>query len=322
VRLLLVELNRFRSRRAVVLILVAGLLIVAWMALSTIRQTRTPSATELEGARQAAAQAQGDADQEYLNCQKDPTAYMGPGTTADQCQRWAPGYEDFLPHSQLSLAEERGDTGKGAIILLAGLAIIVGATYAGADWATGSMSNQLLFKPRRIPFWTAKAVAVTLGVTAVAAVILAGLWGSYLLTAEARGIGHSPGFVQSLSREVLRGLALIAGGALGGYSLTMLLRSTVGTLALLFAYSVGGEALIANLPITKVGRWSLGNNVFGWLDNGHEVFDDSIKCVPSLTGECNQSYVVSMMQGATYLGITLLVVVLVSLLLFRRRDVP
>jgi ABC-2 type transport system permease protein len=322
VRLLLVELDRFRSRRAVVLVLLAGLVIVAWMAFSTLHRTRPASATEIEGAKQQAAQAQEQAQQDYLACQKDPESYMGPGTTADMCQPYTPRYQDFLPHSQLILEEERGDTGKGAIVLLAGLAIIIGATFAGADWSTGSMSNQLLFRPRRIPMWAAKAVAVTFGVTVVAAIVLAALWGTYLLAADVRGIGHGPTFLHDLSFQVLRGLGLIAGGALGGYALTMALRSTVGTLAALFAYSVGGEALIANLPFHKVGLWSLSNNVFGWLDDGTQVYDDSIRCAPDPNTPCIQTYVVTLAHGATYLGATLLVVVLLSIVLFRRRDVP
>ncbi len=102
----------------------------------------------------------------------------------------------------------------------------------------------------------------------------------------------------------------------------MLLRSTVGTLALLFFYSVGGEALVANLPVDRVSQWSLANNVFAWLDNGIQLYDESITCTgPQIQG-CDQSYTLGLEHGATYLGVMLVAALVVSLLMFRRRDVP
>ena len=38
--------------------------------------------------------------------------------------------------------------------------LLLGTTFAGHDWNTGSMSNQLLFEPRRERVWLAKALAV------------------------------------------------------------------------------------------------------------------------------------------------------------------
>jgi len=110
----------------------------------------------------------------------------------------------------------------------------------------------------------------------------------------------------------------VAGGALGGYALTMLLRSTVGTLALLFFYAVGGEALIGSLPLHHADQWRLSHNVFAWIDDGAEVYG----WVPCGGGQCQESYVVSLAHGATYLAFTLLAAVAVSLVLFRRRDIP
>ena len=43
------------------------------------------------------------------------------------------------------------------VILLAILMMLAGTTFAGHDWASGSVSNQLLFEPRRPRVWAAKA---------------------------------------------------------------------------------------------------------------------------------------------------------------------
>lgn len=321
-RLLLVELNRFRSRRAIALMMLAAVLLIGWMTIDTIWSSRVVSASEIAAAKDQAAQEMESAQDDYQQCLDDPESYFGTDDMgADDCELYEPDYRWYLTRQPLMLEEELGDTGEGAIIVLAGLAIIIGTTFAGADWATGSMSNQLLFRPRRLQVWSAKAGALVLGVTVVAAVVLALQWGAYLTTAEIRDIGHSPDFMSDLWQKLARALALVAAGGLGGYALTMLLRSTVGTLALLFFYSVGGEALVSILPFEKVSQWSLGSNVFAWLDNGVEVYDDTLPC-PDPSVECYQSYVLSLEHAAGYLGVMLLVAVVVSLVLFRQRDVP
>ena len=47
------------------------------------------------------------------------------------------------------------------MIVLAILMMLAGTTFAGHDWASGSVSNQLLFEPRRPLVWAAKAAVVT-----------------------------------------------------------------------------------------------------------------------------------------------------------------
>ena len=123
--------------------------------------------------------------------------------------------------------------------------ILVGTTYAGADWATGSMSNQLLFEPRRLRVWATKALTAFLVCGVAAGVLLGAFWVALSLTADARGIATATPVLEQIRWMTARGVALAALGGLGGYALTMLLRHTVGTLALLFVYAAGGEALLA-----------------------------------------------------------------------------
>ncbi|HSV38054.1 MAG TPA: hypothetical protein VLI04_04785 [Nocardioidaceae bacterium] len=316
------ELHRFRARRAVALMLLGVTLLVAWMTIDTVWSTRSVSETEIAAAKEQAEQEVESYKAEYDRCVADPEAYFGsPDIPVSECQLFESDYTWYLTRAPLSIEQEVDDTGKAAVIFLAGIAIIVGATFAGADWTTGSMGNQLLFRPRRLQVWAAKAAAVALGATAVAAVVIAAQWATYFVTADVRGLGHSPGLVQEVVETGLRGLALVAGGAVGGFALSMLLRSTVGTLALVFFYSVGGEALVAVLPIDQASRWSPANNVFAWLDNGIEIYDESIVCQPR-DMDCMQMFTLSLTHGAVYLAALLALVVVASALLFRRRDVP
>ena len=173
-------------------------------------------------------------------------------------------------------------------MLVAALMIIVGTTYAGGDWHTGSISNQLLFEPRRTRVWVTKALVALVGCGLVAAVLLAAFWAALALVADARGIATGPGTVSVIAWESLRGVALAAAGGLGGYALTMLLRHTVGTLALLFAYAAGGEALLALLPVDGSARFSPTYNLFAWVRDGVRVYDQSVVCSPSQGPTCDQ----------------------------------
>ena len=323
-RLVLVELTRFRARRAIALMLLAGVLLGALMATTTLWDTRPVSAADMA---RAEAQVQRDMSSQWFKrelarCEKHPDRYNGDGATAADCaESMTPRPEWYLERRPLVLDEVRHEAGIGLVVLLAGIMVIIGTTFAGADWASGSMSNQLLFEPRRAKVWFAKAAAVLVGAMVASALILTAFWAAMFVAADVRGISTGASVQEAIRAEAFRGVLLAGFGALGAYALTMLLRHTVGTVAVLFAYAIGGTAVIAALPISGVGRWSVGNNVTAWLQDGYEFYDGTIACKPG-AGACDQMVNVTLGQGATYLGVTLAVVAVASLLLFRRRDIP
>jgi hypothetical protein len=207
------------------------------------------------------------------------------------------------------------------VVVLAGAAIVLAATFSGADWSSGAMGTQLVFEPRRLRVWVAKAVAVVLSTVMAAALLSAAFWGVLYAVARARGLPVPGATVTAVLEQSGRGVVLVAAAALGAHALTMLLRSTVGTLGLLFGYAVAGEIVVASLPLDKVSQWSLANNVQAWISDGLRVYDEST-CSGSAgaRGGCDPTYLLSGAHGAAYLAVLLLVVVLVSPPAFRRRD--
>ena len=323
-RLVRVELGRFLSRRAVALLLLVAALVTLLLAAGVVWDSRPVSGTQLAGAQAQAATAAADRDvrHEIDTCRQHPRAFFGPGARPRQCDRQLlPRVEDYLPRVPLDVADVRNGRGLVLTIALVVLAIVAGTTYAGGDWATGSMTQQLLAVPRRGKVWLAKAAAVTLGTALAVGLLLGGFWLVVTLVAIGRGAPIGDPVAELVRWQVARGVALAAAGGLGGFALTMLLRHTVGTIALLFAYTVGGEALGSVAPFDEVGRWSLGSNVMAWLRDGTRVFDDSIVCRSSVA-VCDQHYRVGLAHGATYLGLLLAVALLVSWLSFRHRDLP
>ena len=324
-RLLRVELSRFFSRRAVVLLLLAAALLTALIAGTTIWNTRPVSAADLASAKAQVEQlvSSPEFQDDLQTCRDNPEQFFGPGSTSTDCdQSLVPRPQDYLNRATLDLRQELRSNGIAVVVVISALMIVVGTTFAGSDWATGSMSNQLLFEPRRLRVWTVKAVAALLGCTVAAAVLVVAFWAALWLAADARGLATSAQVQEQIRWMAVRGIALAGLGGLGGYALTMLLRHTVGTLALLFVYAAGGEALLALAPVEGSARFSLSNNVFAWIRDGVRVYDQSVVCAPSQPMTCDQRLTISLAHGATYLGVLLLLTLVVSALVFRRRDVP
>jgi len=323
-RLLAVELNRFRSRRAIALLVLAAAVLAVVLAGVTAWNTRPLSAVD-----RADATAQADLEgekpeiqQAVRACRAAPEEFLGPEATAAKCQdALVPGPEAYYPRHELSFGRALSTSGLGLslAVVVASLMVIAGCTFAGADWASGSMTNQLLFVPRRTRLWLAKAGAVTISSGAVALVVISGFWVILALVASARGVSLPSRDVTRVVWHVLRATALAMGAGLGAFALTMIFRHTVATLALLFVYSIGGEIVVNLLPFAGPARWSVGNNALGWLATRYHYFEATVTCSPR--EGCSSTQTMTHLESGTFLGVLLVVAVVFSLLWFSRRDV-
>jgi ABC-2 type transport system permease protein len=323
IRLLRVELTRLRWRRAVRILVLAAFLIVGFTAAVTIWDTRPVSPEDLSSAEaQLAKEMRQPYVQEQLDdCLADPEQYLGPGANTDGCEAATqPQLEWFIQRQQLGIATVVEEASPTLTYTLISLLMLSAATYAGADWNSGSMSNQLLFISRRGRVWLAKALAVALTAAVIAALALAVFWGLLWWTASTRDIETSEEVWRQLGGIAGRTVALCAVAAVGGYALTMLFRSTVATLGLLFAVSVVGSILIQLIPIAGIGRWGVGPNVSGVLLDGAKYFDYSL-CRDS-TEECNAEQILTLGEGVRYLSAMAVLAVGLSWWSFRRREIP
>lgn len=320
-RLVRVELARYRSRRIIALLLLLAALLAALVAAKSAWDTRPITAQEAATARaNSEMEPDGEVKSQLDRCLADPEQYLGTGTTAQDCRdNFTGNASNFLPRKPLDLTGTLKGNGLGVALAVAGLLVIAASVYAGSDWASGSMSTQLLFESRRGRVWTAKAAAVTLASGLAALVTIGGFWLAMYLVAVDRDVPHGSAVMSDVGWHLLRAVLFAMGAALGAYALTMLFRHSVATLALLFAYSVGGEILTYLVPVDNVGRWTLGNNVYGWLETRMEFFDPTAHCARS--GDCDELAHIGHLQGGLYLLALLLVAAVVSVLVFRRRDV-
>ena len=323
-RLLAVELDRFRSRRAIALLILGSVVLAVVLAGVTAWQTRPLTrADRNDAAAQAALEGKKpEIQQQVQACRSAPQDFLGPSATAEQCEAaMVPGPDAYYPRDPLSLRHALSPDGLGLplALVVVSLMVIAGCTFAGADWSSGSMANQLLFVPRRPRVWLTKAAAVTVGAGVVTLVAITGYWVILGLVAQAREIDVPTSHVTHVLWHVGRTAAMAMGAALGAFALTMVFRHTVATLALLFVYSIGGEILVNLLPLDGAARFSLGNNALGWLAVRYRYFDASVSCAP---GErCSSMQSMTHLESGTFLGILLVIAAAVSLLWFSRRDV-
>jgi ABC-2 type transport system permease protein len=315
--LIRVEVTRYRARRAIALLILLAAVLSAFVAFKSAWDTRPPSSSEIATAKaQADVQAQrSDIRNDVASCLKSPADYLFYGATAEDCHdQLTPAPESYLPRKTLDLTGTLKGNGLGLAILVIGLIIIAASMYAGSDWSSGSIRNQLLFESRRSRVWAAKAVAVTLTSGLAAVLVLGGFWLAMYLVAADRGVPHGSTVMDDISWHLVRAVVLAMAAGLGAFALTMLFRHSFATLAVLFAYSIGGELVVGLLPIDGIARWSLGNNVFGWLETRREYFG----C--SRLGDCSREHI-GHLDAGLYLLVALALTLVASWATFRRRDV-
>lgn len=324
IRLLRVELTRLRWRRAVVVLLAACVLVPLVIFGTHAWDTRPVSESQLADAQAQLERelAGSNVERQIERCERRPDRY---GIEPEQCAEMVgPQLDWFLYQPQLDLQDTLDQQGLAVFVFVAGLLMLAATTFVGADWNSGSMSNQLLFEPRRTRIWLAKAGAVTVLVAAATAAILAAFWAGIWLLASSRDIETATTVVRDIQWTSLRAVGLAAVAALGAYAVTMLFRSTVFTLGALFAVVVGSTVVLAGFGVSE--RWMPHANVQAVLADGTRYFRQpppSCYDRPSPEGlDCREFATLTSADGALYLGAFLLLAVVLSVWSFRRRDVP
>jgi len=330
-RLLGVELTRLRWRRAVLALLAAAVVIPAFVFGAIAWETRPVTSADLAQAQQMVEQ---ERDRGYVRrslerCLERPEEFGVIDTDDLQaaCEEVVlPQVEWFLTRQPLDLEQQLDETGSAIPVVLFVLLLLAGATFVGADWTSGSMSNQLLFEPRRTQVWAAKAGALVLAAAAVAAIAQAAFWLGLASLVRARDLPAPDDVWAQLPGLIGRGVILVAGAALLGYSLTMLFRSTVATLGIVFAVAVAGTFVIAVLPLGGDNeRWMVQTNLLAFVQNGTDYYNSqvSVTCVGDGTGQdCTGLRRLSLAGATAYLGTLLVASVALGLATFRGRDVP
>ena len=315
-RLLGVELSRLRSRRAYAVLIVLGIVLVTLVIGGNAYSHRPVSEAEMQQ-----AQAMADRQNDSRFVQRDiERCEAGEGFPRNfDCDQLRVRPEWFLSRSPLDLAEDNKALLAGITAGLAILALLIGATFIGAEWAAGTVSTLLLFQPRRTPVWLAKAVAVFLGTAVPAALLIAIGFGARYAIARQWGVADVPPEVFSNLAWMGARAALVVGlAALGGYAVVMGLRHTAAVLGLVLGYALAGEAVL-RMVWDSSERWLLSNHLIAFIGDGvkRRIYPEFCQ------GRCRPQVIeITMADAALYLGVLTGLALLASWVVFSRRDVP
>ncbi|UUW88581.1 hypothetical protein ABFU82_08440 [Nocardioides sp. WV_118_6] len=332
-RLLRVELIRLVRRRAVLVLLLVALVVPVVVGVAITLDTRPPSAAALADAK---AQVERDRkDPAYAEsleqCIADPVNFGGIQSTDKAeierlcTEQTQPQVDWYLYVNDLDLATEiTQGSGIALVVILGLLMMVLGTTFTGHDWASGSVSNQLLFEPRRARVWAAKAIVVTGVALVLSALVLSAYWLGLNAVAASRDLPSGGAVLLDCLQMGWRGAGVVAAAALCGFALTMLFRSTVATLGILFGVALVGGIVLAVLGVS--GRFDPALNTLAVVADGATYYVDA-PCPPEqgidMAGAtCSEERTLTFASGAAYTGTAVGGSAVLSLLWFRRRDVP
>lgn len=319
-RLLLAELNRIRLRRMSWITLAVVVLALAGLTAIGINLMSPPSEAERAQARAIVAEQltywEQSREQELASCQQ----YQG--LSEQECLAQ---YESYKPTEEMFLSPAVDfDAAAGLVLnlttyLIALAALFVAASVIGADLSTGAMANWLTFLPRRVPVFLSRLVAVVLAVGVVAAV----LQGAVLLTLRLLAARYdSPlGDVGAVLATGARSLLVVVALAVVGFTVACLARHTIAALGvvLAFGFVVIVKSILSGLEsVQRMAPWFPEINLQAILSDGYTYVVTEQR--PGQEGATTE-LTVGLGQALGYWGILLAALVVVSLLVFRRRDV-
>jgi ABC-2 type transport system permease protein len=311
--LLWVELRRFCNRRAVVVLVVLGALAIGAVAAGVLYENRPVTESE-----RAAAVAEAEMYNNEPATQRRIARCVERGSTEEQCvQRFGFSPEFLLYRSQLKPHQF-----KLWLIPMVGIAaavsLLIGSTFVGADYSSGSIGTQLVFEPRRSRVWGTKTAAVALGTGAFTVVALALANGAIWFAAQAWDRPMRDGLFTDYASAAGRGVLLVMAAGVGGYAIGVLSRHTAAALGLLAVYGIAGEAVM-RLVWPSTERWLLSNHLVAWVGGDWRLEQYNDAC---FSGDCLPRVIEFTIPGTlTYLGLLAVAVAGVSLLVFQRRDV-
>ncbi|MEJ7741981.1 MAG: ABC transporter permease subunit [Nocardioidaceae bacterium] len=312
-RLLTVELRRLISRRAVVILMLLCTLGAGAIAAGTIYNSRPVSAAEI-----AAAQREADEMNREPWMQRQLERCERSDQDGSRCERNIAMRPEYLLTRQPLDPTDWNIWLLSMAALVGAIGVLIGATFIGADYASGSLTTQLLFQPSRLKVWGAKAGALLIGIGALALLSLGGanlaLW--LAATAWDRPLGE--GLVGDWSAGVGRSMVFAALASVVGFAIVVLARHTAAALGLIAVYALVFETVVRGVwPGSE--RWLPSNHFIAWVQGRWRVqtygdCSNNGRCRPVVTR-------FDLLDAAVYLGLLGLVIALASLLVFRRRDV-
>jgi len=312
-RLIGAEVIRLLSRRFTLIASVIVLLALCGFQFIINSELRPPTAAEQ-------AEAQRFFEEQHRYWEENERSCTASAAPPD-CRYPEPQFSDFNyvpPFDEVtSMALQV------AIYLVALAALMVAGSFIGAEFSTGSIANWLTFIPRRGQVFTAKLVTVMV-FSALASAAATGLMlGAAVLLARLYDIPvvKLAAMTSMLGRGVLAGVAL----AVVGFCIGLVGRHTAAAIGVLLGYLF--VWFVRNGPLGQAGwaqrltPWTPEANLAAIVDRGYHYSVPIRSVGPDGLSVDFAERTVGLTHGLIFWGVLLLVIVVGSALIFRRRDV-
>ena len=318
-RLIWAEVTRLLSRRLTGIAMIVILLGVAGYQLVVNDALSAPSGDELAAAERSYQQAHQDwaAGREQYEKECRDT-----GAPPDECVIPEPTLAEFSGDST-PFKEATSVALRLSTLFVAFVTFTIAASFIGAEYTSGSITNWLTFVPRRSHVFWSKLLAVAgfavlLGTLAATLV----LGGSLML---ARVHGSDIEAIPELAGVGVRGVLSVVVLAVLGFCVGLLTRHTAGAIGILLAALVVCFVRIGVLGsqawAQRITPWTPEGNIGALIDKGYNYAVPVEMVTPDgVTVELVEG-VVSLTHGLVYWSIILTLVIMGSLLIFRHRDV-
>jgi len=303
---------------AVVLVVLA----VGLLQLAVYYAVRPPSPSELAQGQQAYQQQLKDYQAHKSEYEASAKECVDQGNPPEDCGASAPQLSDFM-RTPTPFAEVSAFTVETTMFFTALAFLLVGASFIGAEYSSGALGNWLTFVPQRGRVYASKLLAL-LGVTALVSAVIAGI-GLALAAAVTRSVGQPVSGVRSLLEQAGRGVVIAVVAALVGFGLALLTRHTIAATGVVLGYLLVTFVLQGFMQsvvaLQKVKPFLPENNALAFLQHGYHYED----LVPMVTdqgsGYESVERLISFGHSVGYWGAFAVVVVALTLWVFRRRDV-
>ena len=235
------EALRARSRRVVWVLLIAALLGALVGVVIAMANAERPTQASVQRGERDWKRAIAECEAGSYYAEDD----LPPGITLEAYCRENIRREFFVPQPDIVL-EDLPEIVEGAAAMLAMLGVVLGASLAGADWSTASMTTVLTWEPRRTRVWLARAGIASLVVAIVVAIIIVAFAVMWSIASSVSGsTTTSEGFAGETVATSWRAVVIAAVFGVIAHAVASLGRSTIAGVGILFGYAVIVEGFVA-----------------------------------------------------------------------------
>jgi ABC-2 type transport system permease protein len=322
IRLIGAELRRLLARR---MTLVTGIVLVVAIGLFQLAvnaEASPPSPDQVAQQQRYYQQAHdewaSDHDAAVADC-------IAQGQSRPDCES---DFAEPTPADFSLTATPFDQIGQVAMLLSAFLAMLaaylVGSSFIGAEYSTGSLANWLTFVPERLKVYGSKLIAVVLASAVGGAVVNFLMLGLAAVVTKAydgplTGLG-------SLAATGGRAVVMAAVAGALGFVLALVTRHTVAALGAVLGYLLVSTVLNllaqnADGPLAWVPPWLPEQNVQAFLQHGSTYSQYRETVTAEGTSSDSLERHITFGHSAVYWLVVLVVGVVGAALVFRRRDV-